>query len=85
MEQQPGGAWVLAIVDKVGMLIASWEALGNKLNPELLGEQFVMAVRSLSNTIGKWGVELAELEASIGVPLFTLEDPIMTTSFSYLI
>jgi predicted regulator of Ras-like GTPase activity (Roadblock/LC7/MglB family) len=81
MGGQLRGVWVLAVVDKDGMLIGSWEAPGNKLNPELLAGQFVLAVRNLGSTIGQWG---AELEASIGAPLFTLEDLIMTTSFSYL-
>jgi len=81
MGQQLRGVWVLAIVDRDGMLIASWEAPGNKLNPELLAGQFVLAVENLGKTIGQWG---AELEASIGVPMFTLEDLIMTTTFSYL-
>lgn len=81
MGQQLRGVWVLAVVDKDGMLIASWEAPGNKLNPEFLAGQFVLAVGQLSKTIGQWG---AELEASIGIQMFALEDLIMTTAFSYL-
>jgi len=81
MGQQLRGVWVLAVVDRDGMLIASWEAPGNKLNPEFLAGQFVLAVEQLGKTIGQWG---AELEASIGIPMFSLDDLILTTSFSYL-
>ena len=81
MGQQLRGVWVLAVVDRDGMLIAFWEAPGNKLNPEFLAGQFVLAVEHLGKTIGQWG---AELEASIGIQMFSLEDLIMTTTFSYL-
>ncbi len=81
MGQQLRGVWVLAVVDNDGMLIASWEAPGNKLNPELLAGQFVLPERGLGNVVSQWG---GDIEASIGVSMFTIEDLIMTTGFSYL-
>ena len=81
MGQQLRGVWVLAVVDRDGMLIASWEAPDNMLPAELLAGQFVLAVENLGKTIGQWG---AELESSIGIQAFALEDLVMTTAFSYL-
>jgi predicted regulator of Ras-like GTPase activity (Roadblock/LC7/MglB family) len=81
MGQQLRGAWVLAVVDKDGMLIAAWEAPENKLPPELLAGQFVLAIDNMSKTIGQWG---EEVEASIGTTVFAIEELILTFPFSYV-